>query len=370
MYALTSLMNDVPSVILYGDSSLHGYSHHTPCPLYYDGACHAELLLFFLYRYVSFHFLSCCCKALSKLCTKEGTPRQATTASVRALSALASPSTMVTTASITTKTSTPKTAVCDMAEAAQFAALDALREAASAKCLDTSKPGRAATCVVALSAFAQELPREFQRYEAKAMAFAKARMAGTGAVKEDEGGEAPIAGDKGKGKGKKRGRKAGGVSGSRGKVEDELSDTCRTLSASIELACNCLMPPLIAGSARAAVWRGGDADGEMRLLDTVFTLLEAEGQPGGEAEMGREERAQLRLVGSTCVVRLCMFSGRVRVSTVQCGAVCSFEADGLHRQEVLLLCRRNVTRWREIKGAGRWSPVLSLPLSFIPAAKF
>lgn len=245
-------------------------------------------------------------------------------------------------------------------EAARYSALDALREMAAAaaaaaaggtgaragagagskvlaarKSRASSVGGRVgATVVAALAAFAREFPGEFERYEKKALSFAMARMAGTVGGKEEGVGDDSDDSDEGEnGKGKRKGKgkgKAGKKRGSGGgkkaaaaAAAAAISPSCQTLSAALELGCNCLMAAGRAGAGAGAgpgpgavnFSGGGGAaeDREEGWLKAVFALLKAEGQPENEGEMGRVERAELRLAGSTCVVRLCVSSPRAQV---------------------------------------------------------
>eukprot|EP00903_Cladosiphon_okamuranus_P009357 g8923.t1 len=275
-------------------------------------------------------------ESLVDLCTKDhGTPAQAK-AAVRALAALASDPT------------TPS------GEAAKSSAIDALRETAanaaavvgvvgSVSKKDVSRSsGRGGgggggdgakaigpAGVAALAAFAREFPREFARYEEKAMSFAVKRMTGTigggggggrsGADNDDddeEEEEEEDEGAKGKGKakrrtGQKKQRRGGGgkaaAAAAAAAAAGVVSPSCQTLCASIELACNCLMTSRRAGAADGVAFEEGEA-----WLKSVFGLLEAEGQPEGEGKMSQAELAELRLAGSTCVVRLCVSSPRAQ----------------------------------------------------------
>ena len=254
-------------------------------------------------------------QALVEVCTTEGnSPAQAPIA-VRALAALSNSDS------------------ADIGEAARYAALDALRQAAAA--VAPTAAGRrsrgsshhvaaAATSIAALSAFAQEFPQDFERYEEKVLSFVTARM-GTGASGAD-GEEAETAQAKEKG-GKCAGGRGGGKkrNGGGGKKvgsgdTNAISPRCDTLCSSIDLACSCLMPTG-AGNGRAARAAAASLDME-NLFKTVFTLLKEGGQPPGQSEISGEEREKLRLVGSTCVVRLCMGGGSVVVSCRACLYVC------------------------------------------------
>lgn len=159
-----------------------------------------------------------------------------------------------------------------------------------------------ATEVTALAAFAREFPREFERHEGKALSFAMARMSGAIGVGEGREDEEEVA--KKGGKKKKRG------GGGKGAAATAVSSACLTLCASIKLACNCLMAP-----GRATDVSGGAEDRGEAWLRTLFALLKADGQPESEREreMGEAERAELRLAGSTRVMRLCVNSANVQV---------------------------------------------------------
>lgn len=187
-----------------------------------------------------------------------------------------------------------------------------------------------ATGVAALAAFAREFPREFEQHEKKALSFAMARMAGTiGGEEEEEdssggGGDGRRDGGGKHGKGKVNAGKKnrGGGGGKKAAATSAvISPSCQTLSAAIELGCNCLMAPGQAGAgAIAGVTNSGGGGGDAAAdggvegwMKTVLALLEAEGQPESEGEMSRAERAELRLAGSTCVVRLCVSSTRAQV---------------------------------------------------------
>lgn len=247
----------------------------------------------------------------------------------------------------------------EVAECARFSALEALREAASDRSLSGDfsnvSAGSTATGVAALAAFAQEFPREFERHESKAFGFAMERIKdavgaggdGGGVGERGKKGKSKRAFDNDRGGGggggvKKRGATKKGTSSS---PSTAISNQCRTLCASIELAVSCLMPP----PPGAKGGRGGGGgpsrsspspadrgcspkmatsagEAEEALLKTVFALLAAEGQlpagigegkeEGRQEEMDTESRESLRLTGSTCVARLCMFSGSVRVGTM------------------------------------------------------
>lgn len=230
-----------------------------------------------------------------KLCSREGTPAQAS-AAVSALAALAD--------------SSPSSSHCS-SPAVRSAVVDALRQVSSARSLKISN-SRAAANVSALAAFSRCFPKEFARHESKAWAFAAARVNGGAAAgdsgagdggdgSDDDDGDGGGGGGKKSAKGKKRGR-AG-----------EISPACQTLCASMELLCNCLLASSSSAATTAAA--GGK---EEELLKAVFVLLEAGGQPAGEEAMSALEAAEIRLAGARCVARLCMFSGRVRVSGM-CG---------------------------------------------------
>ncbi|CAM9556832.1 unnamed protein product, partial [Hapterophycus canaliculatus] len=251
-------------------------------------------------------------ESLVALCTKEGTPSQAA-AAVRALSALAS---------------LPDT---EVGEAARFSALDALRETAAAAAAASKSEGAGVGArgrskasakrsrsgggggvgpagVASLAAFAREFPREFERYEGQALSFSLGVM--SGAVGGGGGGDGEE--EEEASAGKKKSARGGAAAASRGAAAAAaISPACRTLCASIELAANCLATPARAGSGGGS--GGGDAeDVREGWLRTVFALLQAEGQPEGQREMNRRERAELRLAGSTCVVRLCVSSTRMQ----------------------------------------------------------
>lgn len=241
-----------------------------------------------------------------KLCTKEGTPAQVS-AAVGALASLADLHRTTPTntggdrSSPASSSLSPSTIAA--AAAARSAAVDALRQVASARSLSVSN-ARAASNVSALAAFACHFPKEFARHEGKAFAFASARVTGEGGG-GDGAGEDEVEGSGGvkgsKGKGKKRSR--AGV----------ISPSCQTLCASMGLLCNCLLASAAAAVAAQGGGGGGAAGREEELLKAVFGLLDAGGQPAGEEVMSAEERAELRLAGARCVARLCMLSGRVRV---------------------------------------------------------
>lgn len=244
-------------------------------------------------------------QALVKLCTREGTKKQVASA-VCALAALAeshSPS-----SSSSSSSHSP----------ARAAAVAALREVASARSLAVSN-ARLASNLAALATFARHFPREFHRHEEKAVAFASARVMGSVGSRDGNADmaatEEPAAGGASGTKlhkGKKRARTGIGSG-----ADSSSSTACQILCASMELLCNCL---LAAGAGRdvrvdTSNATPGSADGrEAQLLEAVFALLETGGQPAGHATMSVEDRAELRLVGARCVARLCLLSGRVRVS--------------------------------------------------------
>lgn len=243
-----------------------------------------------------------------KLCSKEGTPAQAS-AAVFALAALAD--------------SSPSSSRCS-SPAVRSAAVDALRQVSSARSLNLSNP-RAAANVSALAAFSRCFPKEFARHESKAWAFAAARVNGGAGGGGGDGGdgsdEDDDVGDGGGGRGKKNAK------GKKRSRAGEISPACQTLCASMELLCNCLL----ASPSSAATATGRK---EEELLKDVFVLLEAGGQPAGEEAMSGQEGAEIRLAGARCVARLCMLSGRVRVSSVcRCqgcvGRQCAWNRTGL-----------------------------------------
>lgn len=135
-------------------------------------------------------------------------------------------------------------------------------------------------------------------------------------------GEAGDGKGKGKGAGKGKGGKKRGRKGAAAEDDDggrsSLAPECQTLCASIELVCSCLVRGGPVAERRGGGGGGGRGRGEEEegegVVKTLFALLKSQGQPDGEGEMGLEEQAELRLAGSTCLARLCMFSARVRVS--------------------------------------------------------
>lgn len=233
------------------------------------------------------------------LCTREGTREQAAGA-VRALAAIAD---------------------CQSSlqhSPARTAASAALRETASTRSLALTN-SRLATNLAVLAVFAHHFPREFQRHEQKVMPFASARIIASGddahagdkttSAEERERGGTPGAKAS---KGKKRSRAAAESGGG----ESNSPASSETLCASMELLCNCF---LVAArreeqTTGGVSTRSSTGGSEEELLKAVFSLLESGGQPTGEAAMSTKERAQLRLAGARCVVRLCLLSGRVRVS--------------------------------------------------------
>lgn len=226
-----------------------------------------------------------------RLGTKEGTPAQAS-AAVGALAALAG-----------------RSKISSSSSPARSAASDALREACSARSLSAFNP-RAASNVSALAAFARHFPQEFSRHEKKALAFAFARVAGDGGERSGGGvgGDDEDGGGSGTGTGRGVGCKKRGRLGA-------ISPACQTLCASMELLCNCLLPPtLFQGWVGWREHEGTRGGRDEEILKAVFGLLEAGGQPAKEGTMSADERAELRLAGAKCLARLCILSGRVRVS--------------------------------------------------------